>query len=154
MIDAYLKEQVEFPPEAASLLLAANLWELEDRIKEHLSRGYTVIVDRYIYTNVAYSTARGGLTYEQTWALTGGMPQADHIFFLEGSYSDNNNAFIQNRPGFGEERFERTAFQSLVQSIFERIRTEEKQKANRWIILDATESIPVIHQKILQALIL
>jgi thymidylate kinase len=47
-----LKNEIDLNPIAASLLLAANLWESRGSPDE------IVVMDRYVYSNIAYSTAR------------------------------------------------------------------------------------------------
>lgn len=58
LIDSFLKGQVEMDWTAASLLLAANLYEMVGRIERSLVEGKWVLFDRYSYSSTAYSTAR------------------------------------------------------------------------------------------------
>ena len=44
--------------QTAHLLFLANRWELNNEIIELLNDGYFVILDRYIYSGIAYSLAK------------------------------------------------------------------------------------------------
>lgn len=58
LIDEYLSRRVDLNPVSASLLLAANLYELKSRIDEAICKNEWVIFDRYSYSSIAYSAAR------------------------------------------------------------------------------------------------
>jgi len=59
MINAYLQRTADLPDEAIHLLYSANRWELKATIEEHLRQQTTVIVDRYAYSGVAFTSAKG-----------------------------------------------------------------------------------------------
>lgn len=59
MIDSFLSSKAEFNAEAIHLLYSANRWECVNEIKTLLSEGKTVICDRYWFSGVAYSFAKG-----------------------------------------------------------------------------------------------
>jgi len=73
LIDAFLKRDIEMPAEAIHLIFSANRWELKywsigafraltvfyrQKLEETLKAGISVIMDRYIYSGVAYSAAK------------------------------------------------------------------------------------------------
>lgn len=59
MINDFLRQQTELSNEAIHLLFSANRWEQMKNIKETLESGINIICDRYWYSGVAYSTAKG-----------------------------------------------------------------------------------------------
>lgn len=59
MINDFLKQQTELSNEAVHLLFSANRWEQMKTIKETLEAGTNIVCDRYWYSGVAYSTAKG-----------------------------------------------------------------------------------------------
>lgn len=65
-----------------------------------LNQGKNVILDRYVYSGVAYSAAKG---LDFNWCLNCdiGLPKPDLIFYIE-----INNEEINQRKGFGEEIYE------------------------------------------------
>ncbi len=95
---------------AASLILAANLWQMRDAVVEALNTGAqpVVIMDRYTWSNVAYSTARGmdRRTFE---AINSGLPVPDLIVYM-----DADVAATSQRAGFGKERYDNVPFQAQV----------------------------------------
>lgn len=61
--------QKELPDEAIHLLFSANRWERAKNIIQSLENGITVIVDRYCYSGVAFSAAKGNITAVMTKRL-------------------------------------------------------------------------------------
>ena len=57
ILDSYLKNRLELNGRVAHLLFSANRWEKMNDIKTLLSSGVTIILDRYIYSGIIYSTA-------------------------------------------------------------------------------------------------
>ena len=59
VIDDYLNKRIELNDRAVHLLYAANRWEASDSIVKALDQGMTVVVDRYSFSGVAFSCAKG-----------------------------------------------------------------------------------------------
>ena len=59
MISGFLQNKKPMGPELLHLLFSANRWELEENIKSKLNQGEIVIIDRYAFSGVAYSVAKG-----------------------------------------------------------------------------------------------
>ena len=59
MINAYLTCARNLDDNAIHLLFSANRWELRSRILELLNQGTTIICDRYTFSGVAFSSAKG-----------------------------------------------------------------------------------------------
>lgn len=51
--------QKELPDEAIHLLFSANRWEKANSLLKMLEHGTTVVVDRYCFSGVAFSAAKG-----------------------------------------------------------------------------------------------
>lgn len=125
LIDDFLKGTVQLDWRAASFLLAANLYELMPKIKDAIALGKWVIFDRYTYSSVAYSIARG-LEPEIAELMTSRLPNPDLIIFLS---VDEESA--SGRQDFGNEIFEKREFQSKVKDAF-----AEMKKPRGWVHLD------------------
>ena len=71
-----------------------------------------LICDRYAYSGVAYSGAKG-LDFD--WCLNAdrGLVKPDLIFYI-----DLDLDTIKERSGFGDERYEKTEFQEKVREQF------------------------------------
>lgn len=123
IINTYLVDKsFEIPDQAAHLLFLANRWELQQEIVQLLNDGHFIILDRYIYSGIAYSLAKQGTSGSQLgdlqWLYSPdiGLPKPDLTLFL-----DINVEELGKRLGWGEERYETVQFQKLVQKSFYRL---------------------------------
>jgi dTMP kinase len=122
MINKYLTDKTfQLKDQAAHLLFSANRWELVNSIEEDLKNGVTVILDRYVYSGVAYSAAKG-LDFD--WCLNPdkGLPKPDVTVFLK--FKDDGEH--TSREGFGDERYEVAEFQAKVRKMFEKFQGNEE----------------------------
>lgn len=140
-----IDDSYQLSDQAAHLLFSANRWELSESIKTKLRKGTTIILDRYVYSGVAYTAAKN---IDRTWALSPdiGLPKPDLTIFL----NLNNNS---DRSGFGDERYEVKEFQLKVKHQFELFFNESNWET---IVVDGkdiqqveTEIWSVIEKKIL-----
>lgn len=72
MINDFLANKTDISNEAVHLLFSANRWESMKEIDEILSSGKNIICDRYWYSGVAYSYAKG-LNFEWCMAADQGL---------------------------------------------------------------------------------
>ncbi|EAX97024.1 thymidylate kinase family protein [Trichomonas vaginalis G3] len=136
MINAYLKKSSNLVDEAIHLLFTANRWELSPKIKELLNNGTTIICDRYYYSGVVYSAAKG---MDVDWCLAPekGLPQPDLVIFI-----DISPEVQAKRKGFGEEIYEKTEFQNKVRELFLSL------KDDRWRIIDGNQPLEKVSEDI------
>lgn len=107
--------------EAAHLLFSANRWELAGQIKETLLRGKHVVLDRYVFSGIAYSLAKENLKgVEWLFSPDRGLPKPDLTIFLTISLEE-----LALRKGWGDERYEKSAFQSQVKHCFMQLLSPE-----------------------------
>ena len=60
MLDSYLKDStVKLNDQAVHTLFSVNRWEMMDQLKADLLAGTNIVCDRYAYSGVAYSAAKG-----------------------------------------------------------------------------------------------
>ena len=67
MINAYLQSKTEMDDGAIHLLFSANRWEKRAAMEEKLSSGVTLVVDRYSYSGVAFTAAKGVPGLDLEW---------------------------------------------------------------------------------------
>ncbi len=98
-------------------------------MEEKLRQGITLIVDRYSYSGVAFSAAKKlpGLTVEWCAAPEIGLPKPDAVLFMTLTPEQ-----AEARGGFGAERYETTAHQAAVRSLF-----KELHDPSYWRTIDA-----------------
>ena len=93
-------------------MFALNRQEKKEGMIGMLLAGTNIVCDRYAYSGVCYSAAKG---LDFNWCLEAdkGMVKPDLVFYIKTSLET-----IQSRAGFGEERFERTEFQGKVKEQY------------------------------------
>ncbi|XP_050346484.1 uncharacterized protein LOC126770917 [Nymphalis io] len=138
VINSYLKSKNELSDETIHLLFSANRWEKANNIIKMLEGGTTLIVDRYCYSGVAFSAAKD---LDVNWCKVpdSGLPKPDHVFFLNMSLEN-----IQQRNGFGNERYEVLDFQKKVKNMYMQLKEEN------WEVLDASRSMEIIQEELFQ----
>lgn len=137
MINSYLSNETDIDDGAIHLLFSANRWEKKELMLQKLESGVTLVVDRYAFSGVAFTAAKGkpGLDIEWCMAPDKGLVAPDAVFFLELS-----TEAAGQRGGFGEERYERPAFQEAVLQEF------LKLKGPTWEVIDASGTIEEVHE--------
>lgn len=109
-------------------LFAQNRRELQDEISKMLLTNH-VILDRYAYSGVAFSAAKG-LDVEKCKSYDSGILKPDIVFFM-----DLNPELLQKREDFGLERYETLDIQTKAYKVFLQL------KEPNWVTIDATKSI-------------
>lgn len=110
MINSYLHEakSVEEDAEAIHLLFSSNRWFLAKTIRDDLAQGVILVVDRYSFSGIAYSLAKG---LDKSWVCAPelGLPKPDIVLFL-----DIDSTITSMRSGFGDEALDKIDFQQNV----------------------------------------
>lgn len=114
-IDAYLKGESQQEDHVVHLLFSANRWEAAMSIRAAIEQGTTVVIDRYYYSGIVYSAAKGRKDLSLQWAREPeiGLPRPDICLFLDISSEEQ-----AKRGGFGNEKYETTAMQERVRELF------------------------------------
>lgn len=123
IINQYLKKEIELSDEAVHLLFSSNRWEAEENIKKLLNSGTSIIIDRYAFSGIAFSSAKssllesngGDLDRTLHWCKQPdiGLPKPDLTFYLTLNSSLDKSEILKNRGDFGAERYEKTDFQVM-----------------------------------------
>ncbi|KAL9229400.1 hypothetical protein vseg_004868 [Gypsophila vaccaria] len=135
MISEYLANQSDLDDRAVHLLFSANRWEKRSLMEDKLKAGTTLIVDRYSYSGVAFSSAKG-LDFEWCKAPEAGLLAPDLVLYL-----DVPPEKAAERGGYGGERYERLDFQKKVGEKYQALRDDT------WKIVDASLPMEEIHQQ-------
>ncbi|CAF1636086.1 unnamed protein product [Adineta ricciae] len=120
LIDAYLQRKIECNDHTIHLLFSANRWECMDSMRAKLLHGDTLIVDRYAYSGVAFSQAKG---LDKTWCQSCdvGLIKPDLVLYFHRGKQANCLSYT------GEERYETRHFQEKVEACFEQFRSSSHQ---------------------------
>lgn len=140
MINNYLSNTTDVDDGCIHLLFSANRWEKKEKMMETLAKGVTLVVDRYAFSGVAFTAAKGvpGLDREWCMAPDAGLVAPDAVFFLE-LHADA----ARERGGFGEERYEVPVFQQAVMKEFHHMKD---MFPSTWHTIDASGSIDEVHE--------
>ncbi|KAF3835734.1 hypothetical protein F7725_028292 [Dissostichus mawsoni] len=146
-------EMMRFPERTTTIgqLISAyleNKSDLEDHtvhllplMKKKLEQGTTLVVDRYAFSGVAFTSAKPGFCLDWCMKPDVGLPKPDLVMFLQLSPAE-----AALRGQFGEERYETSVFQRAVQQKFEHLM---KDPSVNWRAIDASQSIEDVHENIM-----
>ncbi|XP_023050853.1 thymidylate kinase isoform X2 [Piliocolobus tephrosceles] len=128
LLSSYLEKKSDVEDHAVHLLFSANRWEQVPLIKEKLSQGVTLIVDRYAFSGVAFTGAK---EVSATW------PPVER--------AQLQLADAAKRGAFGRERYENRAFQERALRCFYQLM---RDTTLNWKMVDASKSIEAVHEDI------
>ncbi|NWX14763.1 KTHY kinase, partial [Aegotheles bennettii] len=158
LIGSYLLKEKNLEDHTIHLLFSANRWEHAPLMKEKLHQGVTLVVDRYAFSGVAFTSAKEvsktpgtpgpslclclGHNFCLDWCKQPdiGLPKPDLILFLQLSPEK-----AAERGNFGNERYENSSFQEKVLQSFYRLMKDETLN---WKTVDASKSIEDLHREI------
>ncbi|WFD20020.1 dTMP kinase [Malassezia caprae] len=142
MINAYLTRQSDINDHAVHLLFSANRWEIIESILQSLQRGQNVVCDRYAFSGIAYTWAKG-LPLDWCIGSDAGIPIPDVTLFL-----DLDEKTASARAAYGEERYEKRAFQEKVRHAFYQVESFVQYAGGHWIRIDASGTPDQVWQTI------
>ncbi|EST05046.2 Thymidylate kinase, conserved site [Kalmanozyma brasiliensis GHG001] len=147
MINSYLAQTSDLDDQAIHLLFSANRWECVSSIKKTLEAGESIVCDRYAFSGIAYSVAKG-LSYDWCRNPDVGLPLPDLTMFL-----DLDAQTAAARGGYGEERYEKLEFQAKVRDAFSRVSQDVKAHGGRWVTIDASKTLDQVTDDIQRAVL-
>lgn len=112
LINSYLASATNMSDQTIHLLFSANRWEADESIQKRLQEGTTLICDRYAFSGVAFSSAKG-LSLDWCVDCDRGLTAPDAVIYLDMPVED-----AVKRGDFGLERYEKKEFQEKVREKF------------------------------------
>ncbi|XP_056663300.1 thymidylate kinase isoform X2 [Monodelphis domestica] len=140
LLGSYLEKKKNMEDHTVHLLFSANRWEQVPLIKEKLSRGVTLVVDRYAFSGVAFTSAKENFSLDWCKQPDVGLPKPDVILFLQLSSVE-----AAKRGDFGNERYENNTFQEKALQRFYQLM---KDDSLNWKTIDASKNIEDLHKEI------
>ncbi|KAJ8274637.1 hypothetical protein COCON_G00092620 [Conger conger] len=140
LISAYLEKNYNLEDHAVHLLFSANRWELEPLLRQKLEQGVSLVVDRYAFSGVAFTSAKPGFSLEWCMNPDVGLPKPDLVLYLQLSPE-----VAAQRGEFGAERYETSDFQ---RTVLQRYQHFKKDPSLNWQVIDAAKSIEDVHTEI------
>ncbi|XP_021296490.1 thymidylate kinase isoform X1 [Herrania umbratica] len=136
MISAYLTNNSQLDDHTIHLLFSANRWEKRSLMEAKLKAGTTLIVDRYSYSGVAFSSAKG-LDFQWCKAPEIGLIAPDLVIYL-----DIVPEKAAERGGYGGERYEQLEFQRKVAQRYKLL------EDSSWKIVDACQPLEDVEKQV------
>ena len=101
IIEQALTQGLALDARARTMLFAANRWEKDSIVREHVGQGGVAIIDRYSASNIVYGLSQG---YDRRWleSLAEGLMPADVTVFVDISPDES-----ARRKQTGRDDFER-----------------------------------------------
>lgn len=117
IIDRFLRKKLVLSNREAHLIFSANRWHNAAFIKSALDDGIDVVLDRYLFSGIAYTMARGGIE-DIGWIFKPdtGLPMPDLMFFLDVHQEQQEKV-----TGFGDEIHDQPTTQQKVRESFHTI---------------------------------
>ncbi|XP_043434384.1 thymidylate kinase [Leopardus geoffroyi] len=140
LLSSYLEKKSEVEDHSVHLLFSANRWEQVPLIKKKLSQGITLVVDRYAFSGVAFTSAKENFSLDWCKQPDVGLPKPDLVVFLQLRLAE-----AATRGEFGRERYENGNFQERALRRFHQLMAD---KTLNWKMVDASKSIEDVHKEI------
>ncbi|XP_075057867.1 thymidylate kinase [Mixophyes fleayi] len=142
LVGSYLEKKNDIEDHTVHLLFSANRWEHVPTMKEKLRSGITLVVDRYAFSGVAFTSSKQNFSLNWCKQPDVGLPKPDLVLFLNLSPED-----AAKRGDFGNERYETNSFQQNVQKRYAELMED---KSINWKVIDAAQSVEDVHNAIRQ----
>ena len=143
LINSYLASTSNMNDNTIHLLFSANRWEASADMEAKLLSGCTLVCDRYCYSGVAFSAAKG-MDFEWCKACDTGLLAPDCVIYLDMPVEE-----AAQRGNYGEERYEKIDFQRTVRERFMALKKADEDGGKLpWYTLDARKSIDELKAEI------
>lgn len=139
-IKQFLDGKRNYPDEVKMMLLSANRWEKKGEIEKMLSKGTTVIMNRYYQSNLVYGISKG-LKLDWLLSLDKGMPKADLVIVI-----DIRPKTLVSRSKNVVDTFEKDL------ELIRRVKKNYRVLANKfnWRIVEGEKSVNEVHGQVLR----
>ena len=139
-IRQFLDGKRNYPDEVKMMLLSANRWEKKGEIEKMVSKGTTVIMNRYYQSNLVYGISKG-LKLNWLLSLDKGMPKADLVIVI-----DIRPKTLASRSKNVVDTFENDL------ELIRRVKKNYRILANKfnWRIVEGEKSVDEVHGQVLR----
>nr|XP_008196693.1 PREDICTED: thymidylate kinase [Tribolium castaneum] len=143
LIDKYLKQETHLCDEAIHLMFTANRWEKKAEMERLLKQGVTLVVDRYSYSGIVYSSVKKNMSVKWCQEPENGLLKPDLVLLLVLSEAE-----MVKRPNYGSEIYENREMQEKVAQAFRDLSEREK-----WEVVSADGGVEDVHKELLDKVI-
>jgi len=147
MLSDYLERKITLDPKSLFLLFLADIAEEQKLVEEELKNGKTVILDRYVFSTVAYELGAVGYEHAKTIIEKTGFLKPDKAILM-----DIPPSVSQERKKRQKEldRYEENAkYLEGVRNNFLKL-YGDRFLAKEWFKIDASKDISSINKELLK----
>ena len=139
-IKQFLDGKRNYPDEVKMILLSANRWEKKGEIEKMVSKGTTVIMNRYYQSNLVYGISKG-LKLDWLLSLDKGLPKADLVIVI-----DIRPKTLASRSKNVVDTFEKDL------ELIRRVKKNYRILANKfnWRIVEGEKSVDEVYGQVLR----
>jgi dTMP kinase len=139
-IKQFLDGKRNYPDEVKMMLLSANRWEKKGEIEKMVSKGTTVIMNRYYQSNLVYGISKG-LKLDWLRSLDKGLPKADLVIVI-----DIRPNTLVSRSKNVVDTFEKDL------ELIRRVKKNYRILANKfnWRTVEGEKSVEEVHSQVLR----
>ena len=139
-IKQFLDGKRNYPDEVKMMLLSANRWEKKGEIEKMVSKGTTVIMNRYYLSNLVYGISKG-LKLDWLRSLDKGLPKADLVIVI-----DIRPNTLVSRSKNVVDTFEKDL------ELIRRVKKNYRILANKfnWRTVEGEKSVEEVHSQVLR----
>lgn len=139
-IRQFLDGKRNYPDEVKMMLLSANRWEKKGEIEKKVSKGTTVIMNRYYQSNLVYGISKG-LKLDWLLSLDKGLPKADLVIVI-----DIKPKTLASRSKNVVDTFEKDL------ELIRRVKKNYRILANKfnWRTVEGEKSVDEVHGQVLR----
>ncbi len=139
-IKRFLDGKRNYPDEVKMILLSANRWEKKGEIEKIVSKGTTVIMNRYYQSNLVYGISKG-LKLDWLLSLDKGLPKADLVIVI-----DIRPKTLVSRSKNVVDTFEKDL------ELIRRVKKNYRILANKfnWRTVEGEKSVDEVHSQVLR----
>lgn len=149
-LNDYLEKKIEMDEHELFHLFLKDIMAEQQEIRKALEDGKTVILDRYVFSTVAYE--KKGVSYEEGKKIIENMNflKPDKVFLLDIVPELSQE---RKRKQKSLDRYESDlAYLGKVRSNFHRL-YYEKFLCNNWYLIDGSKDKETVHQQIMKILL-
>ncbi|XP_038172952.1 LOW QUALITY PROTEIN: thymidylate kinase-like [Arvicola amphibius] len=140
LLNSYLEKKTELEDHSVHLFFSANRWEQVPLIKAKLNQGVNLVLNRYAFSGVAFTSVKENISLNWCKQSDVGLPKPDLILFLQLQLLD-----AAARGEFGLERYETGTLQEQVPLCFQQLMKGENLN---WKVVDGSRSIEDVHEEV------
>jgi len=146
IISSFLEKKVSLSPAQQFLLYLADIHKDQEKIRLMLESGKTVILDRYIFSTLAYQGASGfEIQRGEGIAKELGFIPPDITFLID--IDPKTSVLRKRKQNKSLERFEKQRFLTRARKNYLSL-TKEKFLSKKWLVLDGRKGEADIAEEI------